>query len=92
MDSKSLSHTKWKCQYLLCLYQNTVKKKLFGELKHDVREILSTLCKYKGVEIIEGAVCITHVHMCMSIPPKLSIITISMCSSISHFSVLFRWN
>ena len=42
-------------------------------MKCDVREILSTLCKYKGVEVIEGAVCIDHVHMCVSIPPKLSV-------------------
>ncbi len=49
------------------------KKKLFGQLKYDVREILSTLCQYKGVEIIEGAVCADHVHMCVSIPPKISV-------------------
>ena len=46
------------------LYQNTEKKKLFGQLRLDVREILSTLCQYKGVEIIEGAVCADHVHVC----------------------------
>ena len=40
---------------------------------YDVREIISTLCQHKGVEIIEGAVCIDHVHICVSIPPKLSI-------------------
>ena len=42
-------------------------------MRLDVREILGTLCKYKGVEIIEGAVCADHVHMCVSIPPKISI-------------------
>lgn len=42
-------------------------------MKVDVREILSTLCKYKGVEIVEGAVCADHVHMCVCIPPKISI-------------------
>ena len=31
------------------------------------------LCKYKDVEIIEGAVCPDHVHLCVSIPPKLSV-------------------
>ena len=46
---------------------------MFGQLRLDVREILGTLCKYKGVEIIEGAVCADHVHMCVSIPPKISI-------------------
>ena len=73
MDSKSLSHTRWKCQYHIVFIPKYRKKKLFGQLKLDVREILSTLCKYKGVEIIEGAVCAEHVHMCVSIPPKISI-------------------
>lgn len=36
-------------------------------------DIIKTLCQYKGVEIIEGAVCQEHVHLCVSIPPKLSI-------------------
>ncbi len=38
-----------------------------------MREILSTLCKWKGVEIIDGAVCVDHVHLSVSIPPKMSI-------------------
>ena len=42
-------------------------------MKDDVREIIKTLCKYKKVEIIAGAVCADHVHLCVSIPPKLSI-------------------
>lgn len=63
MDSKSLSHTRWKCQYHIVFIPKYRKKKLFGQLRLDVREILGTLCKYKGVEIIEGAVCADHVHM-----------------------------
>ena len=73
MDSKSLSHTRWKCQYHIVFIPKYRKKKLFGQLKLDVREIISTLCRYKGVEIIEGAVCADHVHICVSIPPKLSV-------------------
>ena len=73
MDSKSLSHTRWKCQYHIVFIPKYRKKNLFGQLKVDVREILSTLCKYKGVEVVEGAVCADHVHMCVSIPPKISI-------------------
>ena len=38
-----------------------------------MREIISTLCKYKSVEIIAGAVCIDHVHLSVAIPPKLSV-------------------
>ena len=38
-----------------------------------MREILKTLCKYKKVEIVAGAVCADHVHLCLSIPPKIAI-------------------
>ena len=31
------------------------------------------MCAYKGVEIIEGHMMIDHVHMLVSIPPKLSV-------------------
>ena len=49
------------------------KKVLYGQIKEDVREIIRTLCKYKNIEIISGAVCSDHVHLCVSIPPKIRI-------------------
>ena len=49
------------------------KKKLYGTVRTDVRDIIKTLCQYKNVEIIEGAVCTDHVHLCVSIPPKISV-------------------
>ena len=73
MDSKSLSHSKWKCQYHIVFIPKYRKKVLYGQVRQDVREIISTLCKYKGVEIISGAVCSNHVHLSVSIPPKISI-------------------
>ena len=73
MDSNSLAHTKWKCQYHLVFIPKYRKKVLYGKVRDDVREVIRTLCKYKNVEIIEGAVCIDHVHLCLSIPPKMSI-------------------
>ena len=49
------------------------KKVLYGKLKADVRDIISTLCRYKDVEIIDGAVCEDHIHLSVAIPPKYSI-------------------
>jgi len=49
---------------------------LYGRIRRDVREIIRKLCEYKKVEIVEGAVCGDHVHLCLSIPPKYSISTI----------------
>ncbi len=73
MDSKSLSHTKWKCQYHIVFIPKYRKKQLYGRLREDVREVIATLCRYKNVEILEGAVCLDHVHLCVCIPPKLSV-------------------
>ena len=73
MDNKSLSHTKWKCQYHIVFIPKYRKKQLYGQLRNDVRDIIKTLCSYKDVEIIEGAVCIDHIHLCVSIPPKMSV-------------------
>ena len=42
-------------------------------MKNDVREIISTLCKHKDVDIIAGVVCVDHVHLSLAIPPKISI-------------------
>ncbi|EGN32740.1 hypothetical protein HMPREF0988_03185 [Lachnospiraceae bacterium 1_4_56FAA] len=73
MDNKSLSHVKWKCQYHIEFIPKYRKKVLYGKLKADVREIISTLCRYKEVEIIDGAVCEDHIHLSVAIPPKYSI-------------------
>ena len=35
--------------------------------------MLRKLCEWKGVEIIEGEVCPDHVHILVSIPPKMSV-------------------
>lgn len=79
MDNRSISHTRWKCQYHIVFIINEYRKKvLYGKVRDDVREIISLLCKYKNVEIIAGAVCIDHVlkgsrNTHVVIPLKLSI-------------------
>ena len=73
MDSKSISHTKWKCQYHIVFIPKYRKKQLYGRLREDVRDIIKILCQYKKVEIVEGAVCADHVHLCVCIPPKISV-------------------
>ena len=34
---------------------------------------MRSLCKYKGVDLLEGHLKVDHVHMLVSIPPKLSV-------------------
>ena len=85
MDNKSISHTRWKCQYHIVFIPKYRKKTLYGkvreDVREDVREIITILCKYKNVEIIAGAVCMDHVHLSVAIPPKLSISSFMGCLS-----------
>ena len=70
MDNRSLSHTRWKCQYHIVFIPKYRKRILYGRLREDVKEIISTLCKYRKVDIIAGAVCKDHVHLSVAIPTE----------------------
>ena len=70
VDSSSLSHTRYKCQYHIVFIPKYRKRIMYGRLKADVREIIKKLCDYRNIEIVEGAVCADHVHLCLSIPPS----------------------
>ncbi|WP_268878682.1 transposase [Anaerovibrio slackiae] len=43
MDNKSLSHTRWKCQYHIVFIPKYRKKVLYSRLKVYVKEIICTL-------------------------------------------------
>lgn len=73
MDMNSLAHTKWECKYHLVFAPKYRRQIIYGKLKADVAQILSTLCKRKGIEIIEAECCKDHVHMLVRIPPKYSV-------------------
>jgi len=49
------------------------RKAIYGQYRDNLREIIKTLCTYKGVEIIEGHMMMDHVHLLVSIPPKISV-------------------
>lgn len=46
---------------------------IYGKLKADIGKILRTLCERKGVTIHEAEACPDHIHMLVSIPPKISV-------------------
>ena len=69
----SLSHTKWECKYHIVFAPKFRRQVIYGKIKKDVANILSTLCKRKGVEIIEAECCRDHIHMLVRIPPSISV-------------------
>ena len=70
---ESLAHTRWNCKYHIVFAPKYRRKVFFDDKRKEIREILRTLCKWKGVEVIEGEICPDHIHMLVSIPPKMSV-------------------
>ena len=73
VDSNSIAHTSWNCKYHTVFAPKYRRIVFYEEKRLEIREILRQLCQWKGVEIIEGEVCPDHIHMLVSIPPKMSV-------------------
>ena len=69
----SLSHTKWNCKYHIVFTPKYRRKIFYGQKRLEIGKILRDLCEWNEVKIIEAEVCPDHVHMFVSIPPKLSV-------------------
>jgi putative transposase len=70
---KKLSHVVYKCDYHIVW----VPKYRFRILKGDIREMVESdirmLCEWKNSEVLELNVQTGHVHLLVSVPPKVSI-------------------
>ena len=71
--TNSLSHTKWLCKYHIVIVPKYRRKIIYNKYRDSLKDILRLLCSYKGVEILEGHLMSDHVHMMVSIPPKISV-------------------
>ena len=69
----ALAHTKWMCKYHIVFTPKYRRKMIYNQYREDVREIIKQLCSYTGVEILGGNVMSDHVHILVSIPPKMSV-------------------
>ena len=72
-DSNSLAHTKWNCKYHIVFAPKYRRQVIYGKLKAGIGQILRKLCEQKEIEIIEANACPDHIHMLISIPPKISV-------------------
>ena len=72
-DNESLSHTRWNCKYHIVFAPKYRRQIIYGKYKSSIGKIIRDLCERKGVTIHEANACSDHIHMLVSIPPKLSI-------------------
>ena len=72
-DYESLAHTRWNCKYHVVFIPKKRRRVIYGDLRRYMGEIFHKLAAQKEVKIVEGHLMPDHVHMCLSIPPKLSV-------------------
>ena len=72
-DWQSLSHVRWECKYHTVIIPKYRKRKLYGQFRRRVGEVIKDLCRQRGIGMLEGQLRPDHIHMCLSIPPKYSV-------------------
>ena len=71
--ANSLAHTKWLCKYHVVFTPKYRRKIIYAQYRESLIEIFKRLCRFKGVEIIEGHMMLDHVHLLLSIPPRIAV-------------------
>ena len=72
-DNKILSHSAWNCKYHIVFAPKYRRKIFYESHRKEIMNIIKELCQWKGIEIIEGEMAVDHVHLLLSIPPKMSV-------------------
>lgn len=70
---KKQSHVVWKCDYHIVWTPKYRFRVLTGEVKTLIEHDIKMLCEWKGCEVVELNVQPDHVHIVVSIPPKVSV-------------------
>jgi len=72
-DYQSLSHTRWQCKYHVIFIPKYRRRALFGVVRRELGGVFHRLAEQKECRIEEGHIRPDHVHMLISIPPKLAV-------------------
>jgi len=70
---RKLTHVVYKCDYHIVFTPKYRFRILTGEIGSAIEQDLRQVCAWKEVEIDEMSVQADHVHMVVSIPPRLSV-------------------
>ena len=74
---QSLSHSKWDCKYHVVFVPKRRRKAIFGQARRQLGAIFHALARQKECQIIEGHLMPDHVPMCIAIPPKHPVASVS---------------
>ena len=66
VDIHSLLHTQWEYKYHIVLTPTYRRKVFYGQKRYEIGQILRELCKWKGVNMLEGEACPDYIHILSS--------------------------
>ena len=66
------AHALYQCKYHFVWVPKYRYKMLQGEIKEELKNILSRLCENMDILIIQGKILADHIHLYVSVPPKYS--------------------
>lgn len=72
-DVNKLSYTSWDCKYHLVWIPKCRRKFLYGRIRSDLGEVFRKLALQRESLNLEDHICLDHVHMYLSIPPKYAV-------------------
>ena len=65
--AENLAHSKWVRKYHIVFSLKNRRKIIYKQQRADIQEYIRDLCKWKGVEILEGHMMPEHVHLLLRI-------------------------
>ena len=69
----NLNHTVWDCKYHVVWIPKCRRKVLYSHIRKYLGDVFHELARQRECEIIEGHLCLDHIHMYIAIPPKHSV-------------------
>lgn len=70
---KKLSHVIYECDYHIVWVPKYRLRKMKGQVRDLLNQDIHRLCKWQGCEISELNIQEDHIHLVVSVPPKVSI-------------------
>lgn len=70
---QSLCHSVWDCKYHVVWIPKCRRKVLFGRIRKHLGDVIRELARQKESQVLEGHLCLDHVHVYLAIPPKYAV-------------------
>lgn len=70
---QSLCHSVWDCKYHVVWIPKCRRKVLFGRIRRHLGDVIRELARQKESQVLEGHLCLDHVHVYLAIPPKYAV-------------------